>query len=151
MDNVDQERRALQEKIKTLTKEVQDKQDQREANVQKIAQLEEHLKSVLTRMERYDQEQNSFKQRTEEIKEEMRELNKKHFVVVENLIKELDALKHKVQEDKKRHADNKQRLLNFQTQFKKQLGTISASFDLKGEDQVQARLRGPQNSECPSA
>ena len=139
-----EEKKNLYENIKTLSKEIENKQIKKESNKKKITGFTDQIKELSSHIESCEIKRANFKQRTGEIKKETIELNKKHFVVVENLIKEIDALKQKVQEDEKIHLEDKRRLLDFQKSFKEKLSLI---FDLQSDEQMQSHINQIGTSE----
>ena len=129
-----QEKNTLSENIKNLSKEIESKQKKKETNEKKITEFTTEIGKLSFHIKNGESQRSHFKKRTEEIKKEINELNKKHFIVIEDLIKEIDALKQKVEENEKIHLKDKRRLLDFQKQFKQKLSLI---FDLQNDESSQ--------------
>ena len=120
----DREKQEIKKNIEKLNYELKngkEEQNQIKKDIEKIKVLSS---GVLKKQEEHLKNLEKFKSRTQEIQVEKKKLNKRHIVVVEKLVNEIDELKQKISQNEKNYIEKKELVV----EQKKQLMDSFAKF-----------------------
>lgn len=136
------ERQELATQRLALDAEVSEKQTRQEGNVAQMAALEARVKLLQEKAEAYAKEAQAFRQRLVEIADERRKLVEENGVVVDHLIREIDAVKGRMAERQSPWEGRKKRLLELQQDLKRRLYEMTAAPSEAALVEEKTRLEG---------
>ncbi|MBL8994367.1 MAG: AAA family ATPase, partial [Spirochaetia bacterium] len=109
-EKIEKEKKEIHDRLTELSKDIGTKRERSEQNQTGIKNLNDRIELLGKKIEELGREHETFKRREAEIREERARLLKENSVVIDSLIREIDAAKRKTLERKTGYDSKKKRL-----------------------------------------